>query len=190
MAKSPDAGARPYSWVSIVLHWLTLGLLVAVYAVILLREEYPRGSEIREALKAWHFSLGLTGFLIVWIRLIARLIHPARRLARGWMARASAATHLALYGFMIAMPLLGWTALSAEGDPVRLFGLGLPPLTAPDPALAERVEGVHEALGTVGYFLVGLHAAAALFHHHVLRDDTLRRMIFRPSSGGASTAAP
>ena len=166
MAKSPDAGARPYSWVSIVLHWLTLGLLVAVYAVILLREEYPRGSEIREALKAWHFSLGLTVFLIVWIRLIARLIHPARRLARGWIA------------------------LSAEGDPVRLFGLGLPPLTAPDPALAERVEGVHEALGTVGYFLVGLHAAAALFHHHVLRDDTLRRMIYRPSSGGASTAAP
>jgi cytochrome b561 len=29
----------------------------------------------------------------------------------------------------------------------------------------------------VGYFLIGLHALAALFHHYVSRDNTLTRML-------------
>lgn len=43
--------------------------------------------------------------------------------------------------------------------------------------VAEWAEEIHEAGGTVGYVLVGLHAAAALFHHYVMRDNTLRRML-------------
>ena len=167
---------RSYSRLSIALHWLMLALLVAVYAAILLREEYPRGSDIREALKAWHFSLGLSVFILVGLRAVARLLHRGRSHARGFFGIAAAAMHLALYAFMIAMPLLGWTVLSAEGDPIQLFGLPLPPLTGPNEALAEQAETIHETLGTVGYWLVGLHAAAALMHHYVLRDGTLRRM--------------
>lgn len=167
---------RAYSRLSIALHWLMLLLLVAVYATILMRENYPRGSEIREALKAWHFSLGLTVFVLVWARMIARRFGGTRHRPGGVAAWAAVLMHLALYGFMIAMPLLGWITLSAEGDPVQLFGLGLPPLTGPNEALAKQAEEIHETLGTVGYWLVGLHAAAALFHHYVLRDGTLRRM--------------
>ena len=36
---------------------------------------------------------------------------------------------------------------------------------------------IHEWLGVAGYWLIGLHAAAAVLHHYVLRDDTLRRML-------------
>lgn len=85
--------------------------------------------------------------------------------------------HLALYVFMLAMPLLGWLLLSAEGEPVPFFGLELPALVGPDPALADSVEELHETIGTVGYYLVGLHAAAALFHHYFQRDNTLLRML-------------
>jgi cytochrome b561 len=167
---------RAYSRLSVALHWLMLLLLVAVYATILLREGYPRGSEIREALKAWHFSLGLTVFGLVWVRVIARRFGGGRPSAGSLADRGAAMVHLALYAFMVAMPLLGWIILSAEGDPVRLFGLPLPPLTAPNAALAEQAEEIHETLATVGYWLVGLHAAAALAHHYVLRDGTLKRM--------------
>jgi superoxide oxidase len=167
---------RAYSRLSVALHWLMLALLVAVYATILLREGYPRGSEMREALKAWHFSLGLTVFALVWVRVLARQFGGGHRRARTLTDRGAGMVHLALYGFMIAMPLLGWLTLSAEGDPVQLFGLSLPPLTAPNEGLAERTEEIHETLGTVGYWLVGLHAVAALAHHYVMRDGTLRRM--------------
>ena len=36
---------------------------------------------------------------------------------------------------------------------------------------------LHELIGTAGHFLIGLHAAAALYHHYVVRDDTVKRML-------------
>jgi cytochrome b561 len=50
-------------------------------------------------------------------------------------------------------------------------------LVGPDEALAERMEALHELGGTLGYFLIGLHAAAALAHHYLLRDNALARML-------------
>lgn len=164
---------------SIALHWFMLLLLAAVYACIQLRELYPRGSDIREGLKTWHFMLGLSVFALVWIRLLARWRTPLLSRTPGLARWPAAAGHIALYGLMIAMPLLGWLTLSAEGDAVPFFGLVLPPLATPDKALAERVGGLHETLGVAGYWLIGLHATAALFHHYVLRDATLRKMIPR-----------
>lgn len=173
-----SAGPRTtYGKLSIALHWLMLALLAAVYAAILLRENYPRGSEIREAFKAWHFTLGLSVFVLVWLRIVARLVSPVPHGPSSWDTRIAMVVHVALYGLMVAMPILGWLALSADGKPVPFFGLDLPALTGPDKALADQVEEVHETLGTVGYWLVGAHAAAALFHHYVLRDGTLRRML-------------
>ena len=84
---------------------------------------------------------------------------------------------LTLYALMIALPLLGWIMLSAEGKAIPFFGLQLPALVGTNDALAERIKEVHETLATVGYFVIGLHAIAALFHHYVRRDNTLRRMM-------------
>jgi len=88
-------------------------------------------------------------------------------------------THAALYLFMIVMPLLGWLTLSAEGDLIPFFGLQLPPLIDPDRSLAHSIKDIHETIGTIGYYLIGLHAVAALFHHYVMRDNTLTRMLPR-----------
>lgn len=167
----------PYSRLSIGLHWFMLLLLAAVYACIELRELYPRGSDIREGLKTWHFMLGLSVFGLVALRLVARIGYRPPTEPQSWSERLAALVHLALYAIMIAMPILGWVALSADGKPIPFFGLELPPLVGPDKALAEQVEEIHELVGTAGYWLAGLHAAAALFHHYVLRDGVLRRML-------------
>ncbi|HYD28611.1 cytochrome b [Brevundimonas sp.] len=181
MASQITAASRfeppAFSRLSISMHWLMLVLLAAVYACIELREFYPRGSDLREALKTWHFMLGLSVFALVWVRLIARARSPRRGPPRTWPDRLAALVHLALYGLMITLPVLGWMVLSAEGEPIPFFGLSLPPLVAPNEGLAERVEDLHTTLATVGYWLVGIHAAAALFHHYLLRDGTLRRML-------------
>jgi cytochrome b561 len=55
--------------------------------------------------------------------------------------------------------------------------LELPALIGENKALAKQVEEIHETIGNVGYFLIGIHAAAALFHHYIQRDDTLARML-------------
>lgn len=169
-----------YAALSIAAHWLTLALLVAVYALIELRGIFPKGSDPREAMKAWHFMLGLTVFGVVGVRLVLRLLFrapPITPVPPGWMRLLASLMYVALYAFLIAMPLLGWLTLSAQGKAIPFFGLELPALIGPDEALAENLEEIHETVGAIGYYLVGLHAAAALFHHYFMGDNTLLRML-------------
>ncbi len=169
-----------YGTLSIGLHWLMLLLFIAVYASIELRELYPKGSDPREALKTWHFMLGLSVLILVVLRVYARLTSPTPKITPEpavWQAISAKLVHLALYGLMIGMPLLGWLLLSASGKPIPFFGLELPALVAKNKELAGLVKEVHETIGILGYYLIGLHAAAALFHHYVLKDDTLTRIL-------------
>jgi len=170
-----------YGSLSIGMHWLMLLLLTGVYAVINLHDLVPKGSTLRADLKTWHFMLGLSVFILVAVRLATRLFSgPVPRIEPelpAWQERLSALAHLALYVFMIGMPVLGWFAVSAKGDPVVFLGRQLPTLIGHDKSLYESLKDIHETIGTVGYFLIGLHAAAALFHHYVMRDNTLRRML-------------
>lgn len=169
-----------YGSLSIGLHWLMLVVLVAVYACIELRELFPKGSDPREALKLWHYMLGLSVLVLVWLRLTVHMIGPVPRIEpepASWQKLFAKLIHVALYVLMIGMPLAGWLILSAEGNPVPFFGLELPALVGENKDLAKVAEEIHETAGVVGYWLVGLHAAAALFHHYVVRDDTLRRML-------------
>ena len=171
--------AQRYSPMSIGLHWLMLLLIAAVYATIELKGNFPKGSETRELLKHWHFMLGLSVFALVWLRLLARWLKPVAILP-GWPERLSRWMHLALYVLMIALPLLGWLTLSADGEPIPFYGLELPPLVGANSARADQFKELHEVLAQAGYWLIGVHAAAALLHHYVLRDDTLRRMLPKP----------
>jgi cytochrome b561 len=175
-----DVSAR-YGSISIGLHWAMLLLLAATYALIELREFYPKGSDMRDGMKSLHFMLGLAVFLLVWVRLATRLFGAA---APGiepepatWQMLLAKLVHMALYVLMIGMPLLGWLILSAAGKPVPFFGLVLPPLVAPDKEFAHLLKEIHETGGTIGYVLIGVHAAGALVHHYLLRDNTLRRIL-------------
>lgn len=58
-----------------------------------------------------------------------------------------------------------------------LYPLQLAALISENRSRAKLIEGVHETVGTLGYFLIELHAAAALFHHYVIRDNAHRRML-------------
>ncbi len=171
-----------YGTLSITLHWAMFVLMAAVYACIELREFFPRGSDPREALKTWHFMLGLTVFVLVWIRIAIyffRTRPPISPAPPAWQQRLATIMHVLLLLLMVGMPIGGWLILSAEGHAIPFWGLELPPLVAENESLAHTVEEIHETVGKIGYFLIGLHALAALVHHYMLRDDTLRRMLPR-----------
>lgn len=169
-----------YGGLSIALHWLMLALMIGVYACIELKGNFPKGSEPRELLKHWHFMLGLAIFALAWLRLLARLIAPTPKIVPAipaWQAILSKVVHLGLYVLMIGAPLAGWLILSAAGKPIPFFGLELPALIGLNPPLAGQIKEVHEFVGVAGYALIALHAAAALVHHYVMRDNTLTRML-------------
>jgi cytochrome b561 len=171
-----------YSWPSIALHWLMLVLIVAVYAAMDLKSIFPKGSPGREAMATWHYMLGLSVFFLVWVRALMRLAGAPPAVTPtmpAWQSLAARAVQWAMYALMIGLPVLGWLTLSAKGTPVPFFGLELPALIAENKAQAKWLKDIHETGATVGYFLVGLHAIAALFHHYIQRDNTLRLMLPR-----------
>ena len=170
-----------YGTASIGLHWLMLLLLAAVYACMELRGIYPKGSALRDGIKAWHYMLGLSVFGLVWLRIGLQLLGASPEIkpaAPKWQMRFALLMKLSLYALMIAMPLLGWSILSAEGKPIPyFFGLQLGALIGENKALGLQIQEVHQTFGKVGYFLIGLHAVAGLYHHYIRRDNVLLRML-------------
>jgi cytochrome b561 len=117
MGRSWKTTRAGYGWLSISFHWLMLLLIVAVYATMDLKSIFPKGSPGREAMAIWHYTLGLSVFVLVWSRLLIRFagadpaIEPA---LPAWQALLARVMHWALYALMIGMPLLGWLTLSAK----------------------------------------------------------------------------
>jgi superoxide oxidase len=180
MKMASNTKNKHYSKLTITIHWLMLLLIVAVYATINLRELYPKGSDPRETLKTLHFMLGLSVLLLIFIRLPSRLVGGTPAIIPElalWQKIAANGVHGFLYLFMIVMPLLGWLTLSAAGKPIPFFGVDLPALITKNKDLAKTLKYIHETIGTIGYYVIGIHAAAALFHHYIKRDNTLIRML-------------
>jgi len=169
--------ANRYGSLAIGLHWLMLLVFIGVYASIELRELYEKGSDPREALKGWHFALGMLAFALVWLRIAAGFSSPTPAIQPApapSQQLAAKLLHLALYVLMIGMPLSGWLLLSAAGKPIPF---DLPTLIETNKTLASQLKELHEVIGTTGYFLIGAHVLAALYHHLVVRDDTMTRML-------------
>jgi cytochrome b561 len=169
-----------YGALSIGLHWLMLLLFVALYGCAELNELFPKGSATREAMRTWHNLLGLCVFFLAWLRLALNRAGATPRIVPEppqWQHRLARLVHAALYVLMLATPVIGWLVLSAKGKPVMFFSLQLPALVGESKGLAKFFKEIHEFAGTAGYFLIGMHAAAGLYHHYAVRDNTLRRML-------------
>ena len=126
-----------------------------------------------------HGVFGASIFVLVWVRLLGRLSPrpPITPKPPAWQTAIAHLMHLALYVLMIVTPVLAWLMLAAGDKPFPYFGLHLPAPVVVDPDMAKQIKYWHELLGSAGYWLIGLHAAAGLFHHYWVRDNTLLRML-------------
>jgi cytochrome b561 len=164
------------------LHWLIAVLVLAVYLLIEQRGLFPRGSGGRQAMMQGHFWVGLTIlFLALW-RLALRVgstVPPITPALPAWQAVPSRLLHVALYAFLVAMPLLGLATAWSDGKVLQVpfTDLAVPALLPENDALAEQLQELHETIGELFYWVIGAHVLAALWHHFVRRDDTLRRML-------------
>lgn len=180
LSATPAAPAR-YSAFVRAMHWLGFLAVLASYVLVNLRGLAERGSPLRSELMQWHMLTGLVVLLLLLPRLIGRLASatppvlppPAR-----WAELVAKLTHLALYAFLLVQPLIGVLLVQYGGHDVVLPGLdlALPRFVAENHDLKEALEETHEVIGTVFYFVIGAHILAALWHHFLLRDNTLQRM--------------
>ena len=174
--------ASTYDKVTVLLHW-TIGIgIIAIGVLELMRHEVPKGTFLRGGLKALHQPAGTGLFALILFRLMWRAtlgttVDAVKRM--DFSTYAAKLTHLALYAMMVGLPLLGMLSVFARGKPIDfgLFQLVMPlgDLIGP---YAGLMKSAHEALAYGILLLAFVHAAAALGHHYVLKDDVLLRMRF------------
>jgi cytochrome b561 len=168
----------------VVLHWLTVLCVCCAAGLILTRDEVS-GRALRQWLLEGHRHFGLFVLILFFIRVAVRLRAgklPTEGKLPFVLRAAAAATHIALYALLLALPLLGWALSNAQDKPVHFFGATLPTLVAADDDLADSLQAWHVDAAWLLLALVVLHVSAALWHHFVLRDGTLRVMLPRRSS--------
>lgn len=172
----------PYT---IALHWL-----VAISSIGLIGLGLYMVNKEAWHLYHWHKSIGLLVFGVIIVRVIWRLKNglpqPVRPFSRLEHLGAMAA-HWLLLLCTLAMPLFGMLYSGASGHGFGIFSLALFPEN-PDPAkpgqvipfssaLADFGQRMHGWLGYLMLALIILHIAAALKHHWLDKDATLRRML-------------
>jgi cytochrome b561 len=170
-----------YQKSQLVLHWLIFILFVVALVAIEWRGNVPNetGKQLRDTLRAVHISAGLLMFILTFVRIEERIRLGAPRVLGDakWQIGSAHLLHFVLYLVMFGLPITGFIFSQAGGREVAFFGWVLPVLIAKDQALRNNVREVHELIGNAVYFLVGLHALAALWHHYFVKDETLRRML-------------
>jgi cytochrome b561 len=169
-----------YGAVARFLHWTIVLLIIAQFIIADSADELPDGVEKLSRLSL-HKSVGMTVFLLALLRIGWRLVNrgnPAPVPMPNAQRIAAAVGHGLLYLLVLAQPLTGWAMSSAANYPVTLFGwFQFPALVAPDHALHEVLVDVHEGVFVTLAVVATLHAAAALYHHYWMKDDSLRRML-------------
>jgi cytochrome b561 len=167
---------QPHSAAVRAIHWASALLVLAAWVVGSTMEEFPRGGG-RELAMQVHYSLGVLVLGFAVLRVLRYAVAPPPRLeGPAWQRFGATGMHVALVLLTVALPLSGLFDRWARGRAVTVFG-GMP-LPAPFQVPGGRIWGeAHEVLANLLLAALALHVAAALWHHFVLRDGSLVRML-------------
>jgi cytochrome b561 len=171
-----------YDSVAIALHWAVALLVVVQFAMAVTWDWFAKPT--RQALESVHISLGVLLTAAIVARIVWRLIpgHQRSSLESGWVRLASKGVHYLLYLLLVAQAALGFGFRWAQGHSVEFFGLFAIP--GPFAELARPTRRLlHEGHEWIGWAIVIIalgHALAALYHHYMLKDGLLRRMLPPP----------
>ena len=171
--------AGRFDGISMSLHWLTVLLVMAQFVTALVHEALH--GPAAELLLTLHRSSGIAVWTVAVLRLMWRrwfaFLPPfpeGMPKAQQWTAKLN---EYGLYLLLLIQPVTGLAASLALGRPFALFLWQAPALMMPGKPLAHMLKEMHETGGWILAALIGLHAAAALYHALVLRDRVLQRML-------------
>jgi cytochrome b561 len=169
-----------YGAVAQTLHWLIVLLIIVQLVLGFTAHGLPISMQ-RLVLLARHKSVGMSILALALLRLGWRWYSPSPPLPAeiaGWQKSLARGTHALLYALLLALPVVGWISSSASHLTVTWFGLfEFPNLVGPDVALAKLSKSVHMTLAWLLLVIASVHALAAFWHHLVLKDHVLLRML-------------
>ncbi len=175
-----------YATITKLFHWVMALLILGMLVMGLKMVTLPMGPD-----KLWvygiHKSTGIIILFLAFLRLSWRQVNYQPKIpeAKGIAPRifklmefAAKTTHAMIYILFFAMPFTGWAMSNAYGFPVSVYGwFVMPNLVAPDKDLAKTLETIHDYGAYLLIALLVMHVGAALFHHFILKDIVLKRML-------------
>ncbi len=127
-----------------------------------------------------HETLGMSVFALTLIRLVWRAFdaRPDDPPQPPWMKLASKLARITLYVLLLLVPLTAISGAWLEGHPLTLLGnIRIGPWLPEIHDVGQAIASIHTWLGDAILWVAGVHAAAALYHHFLLRDGVLRSML-------------
>lgn len=175
---------KKLSKISITLHWTIAIAIISLIGFGLYMVSLPRTNEMKFQYYDLHNSFGILVMIIALVRIYWRIKNGWPKALGGaqvWEARLKIAAHWTLIVATLALPVSGILSRIGAGWGIKFFGITLSPFArvdnvAPYPALGELASSIHYYGGRVLIAVIILHVLAALKHHYLDRDGTLRRM--------------
>ncbi len=173
-----NTGER-YGWLAIMLHWTLAVLIVAQYflgefivELDYMHPWYQRAPDL-------HRSLGVLVGLLLVLRIAWRWLNPRPAVeGKPWEQYLALWVHRSFYLLIAAVLISGYLISTADGQAITVFGwFELPALSDGWPQQEDIAGEFHEFLANGLMVLIVVHSLAALKHHFVDRDNTLKRML-------------
>lgn len=180
MTTAPAGAPARYSALQIAIHWITAIIILGMIPAGLVMTRLGPGTTTN-LLYELHKSFGIIVIGLAVLRILVRATSgapPVVETIPAWQRIAARMTHYALYALIILVPLVGLVATSTCCPPVNLFWTI--PVTLPVDGGMEASKPIfdfHRVLALALAAILLLHASAALHHHYVKKDHTLRKML-------------
>ena len=182
--------ATGYGWASILLHWFT-----AIVIVVMLYVGSSIGGLLgaeRQSTLVLHTSIAVTTYLILWLRVVWRLVYrhpgPLPEQSRFFFAIGRWVHSImlwALAGMLISGPLMLW----AMGEPIEVFDwFAIPAPFAAHAGFGSLMHTVHRSAAIVLFIGILLHIGGVYKHTAFNQDGTLTKIII-PAEDSAVGAA-
>jgi cytochrome b561 len=165
-----------YSAPAQAFHWAIAVLVLAGFVFA------PEGRDAPALQREWHETIGFAVLLLSAARLVWRLgdHHPDPPAVSRWLGWGAGALQVALYVLLFLVPLTAVVGTWLEGHALQMLGgVRMVPWIEPNRDWGHTLSDLHAWLGNAILWVAGIHAAAALVHHFILRDGVLRSMLPR-----------
>ncbi|MDH3355704.1 MAG: cytochrome b [Chromatiales bacterium] len=174
---------RTSQWglITIAIHWISALTVIGLFALGLWMVELTYYDNWYQKGPALHESIGMALFVLTLVRLLWRSINitpdglPSHK---RWEHSVATVVIFSLYLLLLGVMVSGYLISTADGRGIELFGLFTIPATLYGIEQQEDIAGEFHLI--VASTLIGialLHAGAALKHHFIDHDRTLRRMV-------------
>ncbi|PCJ26964.1 MAG: hypothetical protein COA94_04635 [Rickettsiales bacterium] len=168
-----------YGSITKIFHWVVALAIISLIAVGFTMH-YMEPSPEKFELYGMHKASGVLVFMLVALRISWRFINqtvlPAKDLPN-MLKLGAKAGHFMLYIFMLVMPISGITMSIFAGYDIPVFGLFTIPAMEKNLQIAGIAHTLHEIAAWGFAIMIVLHILAALYHHFIRRDDTLKKMV-------------